>query len=77
MLNDRAEVSCTAVAVQNSSEWPCPMGPFPQLRLVGVKTSYMYFSNISWTCRVLDPITHPYLKPASWLHPVIRPHLFP
>ena len=29
------EVSCKAVAMQNSSEWPCSMCPFPQLRLVG------------------------------------------
>ena len=35
-------VSCTAVATQNSSEWPCSMCPFPQLRLVGVRTSYIY-----------------------------------
>ena len=35
------EVSCTAVAAQNSSEWPCSMCPFPQLRLVGVRTSYI------------------------------------
>ena len=36
-------VSCKAVAMQNSSEWPCSMRPFPQLRLVGVRTSYIYF----------------------------------
>ena len=35
MLNDYSRVSCTAVATQNSSEWPCSMLPFPQLRLVG------------------------------------------
>ena len=40
------EVSCKAVAVQNSSEWPCSMCPFPQRRLVGVRTSYIYFSLI-------------------------------
>ena len=37
------EVICTAVAIQNSSEWPCSKCPFPQLRLVGVKTSYVFF----------------------------------
>ena len=37
------EVSCTAIAIQNSSEWLCSMCPFPQLRLVGVRTSYIYF----------------------------------
>ena len=55
MLNTMPEVSCTAVAIQNSSEWPCSMCPFPELRLVGVRTSYIYFSNISWTPWVLDP----------------------
>ena len=63
------EVSCTAVAVQSSSEWPCSLCPFPQLRLVGVRTSYIHFSNISWTPRVLDPITNPFLGSSSWLHP--------
>ena len=43
------EVSCKAVAIKNSSQWPCSMCPIPQLRLVGVRTSYIYFSNISWT----------------------------
>ena len=37
------EVNCTAVAVQNSSEWLCSMCPFPQLRLVGVRASYIFF----------------------------------
>ena len=41
------EVSCKAVAMQNSSEWPCSMRPFPQFRLVGVRTSYIYISNTS------------------------------
>ena len=67
----RPGVSCTAVAIQNSSEWPCSMCPFLQLRLVGVRTSYIYFSNISWTSWVLDPITNPYLGSPSWLYPVI------
>ena len=44
------EVSCKAVAVLNSSQWLCSKYPFPQLRLVRVRTSYIYiFSNISWT----------------------------
>ena len=30
----------------------------------------IYFSNISWTPWVLDPITNPYLERCSWLHPV-------
>ena len=63
-------VSCKAVATQNSSEWPCSMCPFPQRRLVGVRASYIYFSNISWTPWVPDPIINPHLGPPSWLHPV-------
>ena len=39
------------------------------LRLVGVRTSYIHFSNISWTPGVLDPITNPFLGTSSWLHP--------
>ena len=35
-----------------------------------VRTSYIYFPNISWTPWVLDAITDPYLGPSSWLHPV-------
>ena len=35
------EVTYKTVAVQNSSEWPCSMCPFPQLRLVGVRTFYI------------------------------------
>ena len=63
-------VSCKAVATQNSSEWPCSMCPIPPwLRLVGVRTSYIYFSNISWTPWALDPITNPFLGTSSWLHP--------
>ena len=64
--------TCKAVTIQNSSEWPCPMYPFPWLRIVGVRTSYIHFSNISWTPRVLDPITNPFLGPSSWLHPASR-----
>ena len=43
------EVICKTVAMQNSSQWPCSMRPLPQLRLVVVRTSYIYFyfSNIS------------------------------
>ena len=43
------EVSCKAVAVLNSSQWLCSKYPFPQLRLVGVRTSLYIFSNIFWT----------------------------
>ena len=46
------------------------MCPFPQLRVVGVRASCIYSSNISWTLWVLDPIANPYLGPSSWLHPV-------
>ena len=44
------KVSCKAVAIKTSLNGPAPcMCPFPQFRLVGVRTSYIYFSNISWT----------------------------
>ena len=36
-------VSCKALATQNSSEWLCSICPFPVLRLVGVRTSYIFF----------------------------------
>ena len=37
------------------------MCPIPQLRLVGVRTSYIYFSNISWT-----PSSGPHYKSLFW-----------
>ena len=37
------EVSCKAVAIQNSSQWPCSMCPIPQVRLVEVRTSYINY----------------------------------
>ena len=50
MLMTVPGVSCKAVATQKSSEWPCSMCPIPTpLRFVVVRTSYIYFSNISWT----------------------------
>ena len=64
------EVSCTAVAIQNSSQWPCSTCPIPQLRLVGVRTSYIYFSLIFpghsefWTLFQIP------ICPPHWLHPV-------
>ena len=48
----------------------------PWLRLVGLRTSYIYFSNISWTPWVLDPITNPFLGPSSWLHPTSIINMF-
>ena len=39
----KREVSCEAVAIQNNSQWPCSRRPNPQLRLVGVRTSFIYF----------------------------------
>ena len=37
------EVICKTVAIQNNSQCPCSMHSIPQLRLVGVRTSYIYF----------------------------------
>ena len=64
------EVSRTAVAMQNSSEWPCSMCPIPAQTCGGENILYIFFSNISWTPGVLDPITNPYLGRPSWLYPV-------
>ena len=36
------EVSCKTVAIQNNSQWLCSKRPIPQLKLVGVRTSYTY-----------------------------------
>ena len=37
------EVICKTVAMQNNdSQWPCSMCPIPRLRLVGVRTSYIF-----------------------------------
>ena len=64
------EVSCKAVAVQNSSEWPRSMCPILQVGLVGVRTSYIYSSLIFpkhpefWT-----PLQIPIWGPPC-LHPV-------
>ena len=37
------EVMCKTVAIQNNFQWPCSIRPIPQLRLVGVRTSYIFF----------------------------------
>ena len=36
------EVICKTAAIQNNSQWPYSMSPIPQLRLVGVRISYIY-----------------------------------
>ena len=61
--------------MQNSSQWPCSMHPIPQLRLVGVRTSYIYFFLIFPGHQVLDRITNPYLAPIPRLYPVTTWHL--
>ena len=48
---------------------PAPCVSSPLAQACGGGTSYTHFSNISWTPRVLDPITNPFLGPSSWLHP--------
>ena len=54
------EVSCKT-CVQNNSQWTCSMCPIPQLRLVGVRISYIYFFCMFPGHQVLDLITNPYL----------------
>ena len=68
------EVICKTIAIQNKSQWPCSMSPIPQLRLVGVRTSYIYFSNISWTLSS-GPHYKSLFGAPPWLHPVILCHL--
>ena len=70
------EVICKTVAIQNNSQWPCSLRPIPQLRPVGVRTSYIYFFLIFPGHRVLGPITNPCSGP-PWLHPVtaVQPQL--
>ena len=36
------EVICKTVAIQNNFQWHCSMSAIPQLRLVGVRLSYIY-----------------------------------
>ena len=47
---------------------PAPCVPSPSSDWWG--WGLTYFSNISWTPWILDPITNPYLGPSSWLYPV-------
>ena len=47
----------------------------PWLRPVGARTSYIHFSNISWTPQVLDPITIPSWGPplgCTLFHPLSK-----
>ena len=66
------EVICKTIAIQNKSQWPCSMRPIPQLRLVGVRTSYIYFSNISWTLSS-GPHYKSLFGAPPWLHPITNP----
>ena len=66
------EVSCTAVAIQNSSPWPCSMCPFPQLRLVGVRTSYFFSLIFPEHREFWTPLQILFATPL-WLHPVTKP----
>ena len=36
------EVICKTVVIQANSQWHCSTHPIPQLRHVGVRTSYIY-----------------------------------
>ena len=65
------EVSCKAVAVQNSSEWPCFVCTIPQLWLVGVSEDilHIYFFLIFpghpelWTSLQIPTLGHPLAVP--------------
>ena len=65
------EIICKTVAMQNSSQWRCSMCPIPQLRLVGVRTSYIYFFLIFPEHREFwIALQIPIWAPPPWLHPV-------
>ena len=69
------EVSCKAVAMQNSSQWPCSLCPIPQLRVVWVRTSYIYiyiyiFLIFPEHPEFWTPLQIPIWAPPPWLHTV-------
>ena len=66
------EVICKTAAIQNNSQWPCSMCPIPQLRLVGVRTSYIYIFFLLDTLSSGAHYTSP-LAPHTQLHPVTLP----
>ena len=68
------EVSCEAVAIQNNSQWPCSRRPNPQLRLVGVRTSFIYFFYFLNTLSSPPHYKSFFARPPAhlWLHPVTR-----
>ena len=70
VLNDRAEVSCTAVAIQKSSDGPAPCVPFPSSGLWGWGHPIYIFLIFPGYLEFWTPITNPYLGPSSCLHPV-------
>ena len=64
------EVSCKAVAMQNSSQWPCSMCPIPQLRLVGGKDIlYIFFLIFPGYPEFWTPLQILIWGP-PWLYPV-------
>ena len=64
------EVICKTVAMQNSCQWPFSMCPIPQLRLVGVKTSYIFFFSYFLDTLSSEPHYKSLFGAPSWLYPV-------
>ena len=74
MLNDHSRGYHKNLLFKTTLCGPVPYVPSPQLRLVGVRTSHIYFfPNISWT-----PSSGPRYKslfaPTPWLYPVTASH---
>ena len=67
------EVICKTVAIENKSQWPCSMLPIPQLRLVGVRTSYIYFFQYFLDTLSTGPHYKSLFGGPPWLHPVTLP----
>ena len=72
MLNDCQGLATKLLLPKTALNGPVPCVPSPLAEACGVRISYIHFSNISWTPRVLDPITNPFLGPSSWLHPASK-----
>ena len=70
-------VSCTAVAVQNSSQWPCSMCPFPSSDLWGWGDPIYIFLIFPGHLEFWTPLQILAWGPPSWLHPVTPLLLLP
>ena len=63
-------LSAKLLLFKTTPNGPAPCVPSPKLRLVGVRTSYIYFFNISWTLSSGPHYKSLFASPLPWLHPV-------